>query len=83
MFSKKHEITLNDGVVILLYGEDYFGDKKAFWDSHQTQLKSLIAKVNLLDAPIEVVEFPDEHKLYFKDINSFKIWLSEHHPYTY
>ena len=80
MFKIKHTITLHTGEIVSLYGDDYFGDKMVFWDSHQTQLKALIAKVNILGGPVDVVEFPEDKEYNFTEIDSFLAWLSRYYP---
>ena len=37
----RHKIAFANGGRTSLYGEDYFGDKKVFWTSHQSMLESL------------------------------------------
>lgn len=80
MFDVKHEITFNSGEIVSLYGEDYFADKKVFWDSHQTRLKGVLEKAKVLGGPFKVIEFPREQEFSFNDFNTFIEWLSKSHP---
>ena len=80
MFEVKHRITFNNGEITSLYGEDYFSDKKVFWDSHQTQLKGVLEKAKFLGGPFKVTEFPNNQKFEFNDCNAFIEWLSKSHP---
>ncbi len=80
MFTIKHSITLNNGEIISLFGEDYFGDKKVFWEAHQTQLNELLEKVTELGPPVKATVLPQAKSLIFEDTASFKSWLSQNHP---
>lgn len=46
IFEFRHEIELKSTEKIKLFGQDYFGDKSTFWNSHQTTLNSLYKKVS-------------------------------------
>lgn len=83
MFQTKHCITLANGEYFSLFGEDYFGDKKVFWEAHQSQLHALLNQVKEVGAPIVVVEYPDELSWTFETVDAFKQWLSKHHPVYY
>lgn len=80
MFQIKHKITFSTGEIVSLYGEDYFGDKKVFWDSHQTQLNGLLKKARELGGPFKVVEYPNAQEHEFMELKSFTDWLSKSHP---
>lgn len=80
MFQIRHSITLVNGEHFSLFGEDYFGDKKVFWEAHQSQLNALLNRVQEVGAPIVVVEYPQEANLTFETVDLFKQWLSKHHP---
>jgi len=75
MFKIKYKIELNNDYTISLFGENYFADKKVFWDSHQTRLKNLWEKVNELGMPVTIIEYPDETRTEIENIEIFKAWM--------
>lgn len=80
MFKIKHQITLADDSIFDLYGEDYFGDKRVFWEAHQSTLNALVAKVKAVGPPIAVTYPPKEHVYTYKEVDAFLKWLSNNHP---
>ncbi|MFK7796795.1 MAG: hypothetical protein AB8E82_05020 [Aureispira sp.] len=80
MFHIRHQITLANGEHISLYGEDYFGDKRVFWETHQRLLTQLLEQVDQTGSPIQVLQLPEELTIHFDQVAAFKHWLSQHHP---
>jgi hypothetical protein len=80
MFHIRHQITLANGAQVSLYGEDYFGDKRVFWETHQHLLKQLLEQVEQVGPPIQVLQLPEELTIHFDKVSAFKDWLSQHHP---
>ncbi|WP_196889349.1 hypothetical protein [Aureivirga sp. CE67] len=80
MFQPKHQITLSDGDSYTLYGEDYFCDKKVFWEAHQSILKHLVEALEISKLPIKVLEISERKELKFETIVAFQNWLEKKHP---
>ena len=80
MFNIRHQITLATGEQILLYGEDYFKDKRVFWETQQNLLKHLLEQVDQIEPPTDVLQLPEELTIHFDKVKTFKDWLSQHHP---
>lgn len=80
MFNIQHQITLADGSTFSLYGKDYFGDKRVFWQAHQDTLKELVAQARAVGPPIAVTYPPKEHVYTYEEIEDFLEWLKSEHP---
>lgn len=81
MFDFKHRIILKDESTIALFGEDYFCDKKVFWESHQTTLKTLCEKVCETGFPITIKNLMDNISLEIDGKKEFDSWLKENQPF--
>ena len=80
MFVLRYHIKFKDGSVTSLYGEDYFGDKKVFWDAHQTMLTGLCNKVCNEGFPVFINDaYLDMHER-MDNLDQFNTWLKKNHP---
>ncbi|QXP51060.1 hypothetical protein [Cellulophaga sp. HaHa_2_1] len=81
MFEFKHKIEFQDSDTIELFGQDYFGDKSTFWNSHQTRLKNVCDKVCMTGFPIKISDLQFNKHQVIKDKNEFDIWLNQNQPF--
>jgi len=65
-----------------LYGEDFFGDKSTFWNSHQSSLNDLYRKVVSSDFPIKLIDLTTKDPLLISTLTEFREWLKENQPFS-
>jgi hypothetical protein len=82
MFEFKHLIEFQNKDTFRLFGEDFWGDKSTFWESHQTSLNELYKKVINSDFPIKIIDLKKNSTLLIQDLNEFKDWLKTHQPFS-
>ncbi|MEM5541057.1 hypothetical protein [Olleya sp. AS48] len=82
MFEFKHEIELKTSEKTKLFGQDYFGDKSTFWNSHQTSLNSLYKKVIETGFPISITDLQFEKTIAIENIGEFHRWLKSNQPFN-
>uniref|UniRef100_UPI002611464F hypothetical protein n=1 Tax=Flavobacterium sp. TaxID=239 RepID=UPI002611464F len=82
MFEFKHQIEFQNNDTFSLFGEDFFGDKSTFWESHQTSLNELYKKVINSDFPIKITDLIENSTLTILDWNEFKNWLKINQPFS-
>lgn len=81
MFKFQYEIQSPNGELVWLFGEDYYTDKKVFWDAHQKMLKNLHLKVTELGFPIVIKNFSDNMSFKLNCTSDFELWLKKNQPY--
>lgn len=80
MYSFKHEIKLKSEEKVYLFGEDYFNDKRVFYEQHISMLNKLCNKVFSTGFPILINDLQSKNKLLVKTKTEFKEWLKLTQP---
>ena len=83
MFEFKYEIELKNSEKTKLFGQDYFGDKSTFWNSHQTSLNNLYKKVIETGFPIRIKDLQFNKTIVIENIEGFHIWLKSKQPFNF
>ena len=82
MFEFKYEIELKTSEKISLFGEDYFGDKRTFWNAHQASLKSLYKTVSETGFPIKIGDLEFDKWVVIENQHEFHAWLKTNQPFN-
>jgi hypothetical protein len=82
MFEFKHLIEFQNKETFSLYGENFFGDKSIFWESHQSSLNELYKKIIYSDFPIKITDLETKHSILVLELKDFRIWLNENQPFS-
>jgi len=81
MFKFKHEIELANKDKIWLFGEDYYNDKKVFWEAHCLALSDLCVKISEIGFPFKIIDLQTHKTLSVISKNQWDTWLKNHQPY--
>lgn len=82
MFEFKHLIEFQNKDTFSLYGEDFFGCKSTFWESHQSSLNDLYKKVINSNFPIRITDLATKRTLIISEFREFRDWLEENQPFS-
>ncbi|TCI91800.1 hypothetical protein [Tenacibaculum sp. M341] len=83
MFQFKHEIELVSSEKIKLFGEDYFCDKRKFWEFHQNTLLHLYERVFETGFPIKITDLVFNKLIVIENMSSFRSWLKLNQPFNF
>lgn len=81
MFEVRYSVAKKGSFCISLYSEDYFGDKKVFWESHQARLRELWQSVKEHGFPVQVTDESDQSVTTLEDQDAFEVWITENQPF--
>ena len=81
MFKFKYEIELITSEKIFLFGEDYYNDKKFFWEMHRFKILELCEKIQQTGFPIKIKDLQLQSLIKIKSIQELKDWLKENQPF--
>ncbi len=76
-YQYRFSIRFRDGRETRFFGEDYFNDKKMFWEWHQTQLRALCSELDSSSFPIVVTELETGQTTSFDEEKQLLRWLGE------
>ncbi len=81
-YKYRHRIKFANEGQVSLYGEDYFGDKKVFWTTHQSILNSLWLKAqDDTKYPMTIYDLNFNVEINIPNLKSFTVWLSKNQPF--
>jgi len=81
MFKFKHSIQLKNNQCIKLFGEDYYNDKKVFYEAHIKMLRDLCQKVHTNGFPVTITDLESGSNLKINTKKEFKLWLQNNQSF--
>ena len=83
MFDYKHQIELKTKQKFSLFGEDYFGDKRSFWEYHQSMLNDMYDNIIKVGFPLTITDLELNQSESIEDLQSFHAWLRANQPFDF
>ncbi|MEM6379635.1 MAG: hypothetical protein AAF705_15635 [Bacteroidota bacterium] len=74
----RYTLIFSEGETYLLFGEDFFNDKKVFWEIHQTKVKQCFEMIQQKGWPIKVYDDLTKEEQSFSNEREFKDWFLLH-----
>lgn len=78
MFDIKYRFYFKDGDVKSLYGQDYYGDKRCFYEYHHRMLEEVRDKASDAEFPIKIIDEETGEEYQVQTLEEFHEWLKTH-----
>ena len=80
MFEVKYQIELNNKASFILYGEDYYYDKRVFYETHLNLLRQLYQLVIAIGFPVYIKDMEFNEEIQIRSLVDFEDWLAKNQP---